>query len=267
MREADVKRPLRVMIVDDEALAREHIADRLAAEENVEVVGTAEDGDEAVEAIRRLQPDLVFLDVQMPGLTGVEVVETIGAANMPATIFTTAFDQYALKAFEVAAVDYLVKPFDDDRFSEAFRRARRSVELQDVERMTRRLFSLLDPQPLASEAPQKSPWLQRIPVEMRGQMRVVPVEKIDYITASGPYAELHVGQRTFAVRERMQDLEERLDPAAFMRVHRSVIVHLDRIDVLLRSSGGDYAVRLKDGTELSVSRTKRDALEARLGAS
>lgn len=267
MREADVKRPLRVMIVDDEALAREHIADRLAAEENVEVVGTAEDGDEAVEAIRRLQPDLVFLDVQMPGLTGVEVVETIGAANMPATIFTTAFDQYALKAFEVAAVDYLVKPFDDDRFSEAFRRARRSIELQDVERMTRRLFSLLDPQPLASEAPQKSPWLQRIPVEMRGQMRVVPVEKIDYITASGPYAELHVGQRTFAVRERMQDLEERLDPAAFMRVHRSVIVHLDRIDVLLRSSGGDYAVRLKDGTELSVSRTKRDALEARLGAS
>lgn len=267
MREADVKRPLRVMIVDDEALAREHIADRLAAEENVEVVGTAEDGDEAVEAIRRLQPDLVFLDVQMPGLTGVEVVETIGAANMPATIFTTAFDQYALKAFEVAAVDYLVKPFDDDRFSEAFRRARRSVELQDVERMTRRLFSLLDPQPLAPEALQKSPWLQRIPVEMRGQMRVVPVEKIDYITASGPYAELHVGQRTFAVRERMQDLEERLDPAAFMRVHRSVIVHLDRIDVLLRSSGGDYAVRLKDGTELSVSRTKRDALEARLGAS
>jgi two-component system LytT family response regulator len=239
-------RPLRVLIVDDEPLAREHIADRLAHEENVEIVGTAEDGDEAVEAIRNLHPDLVFLDVQMPGRTGVEVADAIGE-EMPATIFTTAFDQYALKAFELAAVDYLVKPFDDERFSDAFRRARRTIELEAL-------------------APKKSPWLQRIPVEMRGQTRFVHVDKIDFITASGPYAELHVGERTFAVRERMQDLEERLDPEVFMRVHRSVIVRLDRIDVLLRSAGGDYAVRLKDGTELSVSRARREALEEKLGA-
>ena len=261
------KRPIRVLIVDDEPLARQHIADRLAHEQNVEIVGESGDGDEAVDAIRRLSPDLVFLDVQMPGRTGVEVVETLLPEGMPATIFTTAFDQYALKAFDLAAIDYLVKPFDDERFSEAFRRARRTIELQEVESMTRRLLSLLDssqraPDPVVS---QKSPWLQRIPVEMRGQMRVVPVDKIDYITASGPYAELHVGQRTFTVRERMQDLEERLDPDVFMRVHRSVIVRLDRIVVLLRSAGGDYGVRLKDGTELSVSRARRDALERRLG--
>ena len=257
--------PLRVMIVDDEQLAREHIEDRLAHEEHVEIVGTADNGDDAVDSIRRLKPDLVFLDVQMPGRTGVEVVETLLPEGMPTVIFTTAFDQYALKAFELAAVDYLVKPFDDDRFSEAFRRARKSIELQDVERMTRRLLSMLEASQQQAAPPKKSTYLTRIPVEMRGQMRVVPVDRIDYITASGPYAELHVADRTFTVRERMQDLEERLDPEVFMRVHRSVIVRLDRIDVMLRSSGGDYAVRLKDGKELSVSRSRREALEARLG--
>jgi two-component system LytT family response regulator len=228
---------LRVFIADDEPLAREHIIDRLAHEEEVEVVGTADNGDDAISEIRRLDPDLVFLDVQMPGRSGMKVAEELGD-EMPRTIFVTAFDQYALKAFEVAAVDYLLKPFDDERFHEAFRRARKAIG--------------------------KSSWLQRIPVEMRGQMRVLPVSIIDYITASGPYAELHVEGRTFAVRERMQQLEERLDPDVFMRVHRSVIVRLDRIDVMLRSAGGDYAVRLKDGTELSVSRSRREALEERL---
>ena len=261
------KRALRVMIVDDEPLARDHIADRLAHEDNVEIVGIADNGNDAVESIRRLKPDLVFLDVQMPGRTGVEVVETLLPEGMPATIFTTAFDQYALKAFELAAVDYLMKPFDDERFSEAFRRARKAVELQEVEQMTRRLLSLLEtsrePEPPKRAAPTR--YLERIPVEMRGQMRVVPVEKIDYITADGPYAELHAGERTFTVRERMQDLEERLDPQHFLRVHRSAIVRLDRVDVLLRGSGGDYAVRLKDGTELSVSRARREALEQRMG--
>ena len=233
---------LRVLIVDDEPLAREHIEDRLGHEENVEIVGTADNGDDAVDAIVRLRPDVVFLDVQMPGRTGVEVIEAL--EEVPAVIFTTAFDRYALKAFDLAAVDYLVKPFDDDRFSEAFRRARKAVESRSLT--------------------EEKKWLQRIPVEMRGQMRVVPVDRIDYITASGPYAELHVGERTFTVRERMQDLEERLDPDVFMRVHRSAIVRLDRVDVMLRGSGGDYAVRLKDGTELSVSRAKRETLEERL---
>jgi two-component system LytT family response regulator len=235
-------RTLRVVIADDEPLARQRIEDLLAKEEHVEIAGIAADGDQAVEVIQASRPDLVFLDVQMPGRTGLEVVETIGAEEMPVTIFTTAFDQYALKAFEVAAVDYLVKPFDDERFEQAFRRARKAVELR----------------------PPRHDYLERIPVEMRGQLRVVPVSLIDYITASGPYAELHVGERTFAIRERMQSLEERLDPAVFLRIHRSVIVRLDRIETLLRGSGGDYAVRLKDGTELSVSRARREELEQRL---
>jgi two-component system, LytTR family, response regulator len=258
------ERALRVLIADDEPLARQHIADRLAHERNVEVAGTAADGLEAVEAIRTLKPDVVFLDVQMPGATGLDVVDTIGPEEMPATIFVTAFDRYALKAFDVAAVDYLVKPFDDERFSEAFRRARRAVEIGDVEQMNARLSALLQ----AEDAPAEThEYIDRITVEMRGQVRVVPVKHVDYITASGPYAELHVGGRTFAVRERMQTLAAQLDPTVFMRVHRSVIVRLDRIEAMLRSAGGDYAVRLKDGTELSVSRAHRDALEARLGVS
>lgn len=262
---------IRIAIIDDEPLARQHVADRLQHEEDVEIVGEAANGLAAIELIRSKRPDLVFLDVQMPGLDGLDVVDTIGPAEMPATIFTTAFDQYALKAFDRAAVDYLLKPFDDERFSQAFRRARKAIELKEVESLAGRLRSLLQEEG-AAEAPHahagehpKQQYLDRIPVESRGQLRVVPVSKIDYITASGPYAELHVGDRTYAVRERMQTLEEKLDPAVFLRVHRSVIVRLDRVEAMLRSPGGDYSVRLKDGTKLSVSRAKREELEARLG--
>jgi two-component system LytT family response regulator len=235
---------IHAVIVDDEILARQRIEDLLAKEEHIDLAGVATNGNEAVEVIRSLAPDLVFLDVQMPGLTGLQVAETLGDA-MPVTIFTTAYDQFAIQAFEVAATDYLVKPFDDERFAQALRRARVAIE-------ARRL------------AKPPSRYLERIPVESRGQVRVVHVSRIDYITASGPYAELHVGERVFAVRERMQALEEQLDPAQFFRIHRSAIVRVDRVDALLKGAGGDYAVRLKDGTELSVSRNKRDELEARL---
>jgi two-component system LytT family response regulator len=237
-------RTLRVVIVDDELLSRQRIEDLLAKEPNVEIAGIARDGNEAVQVIRDLRPDVVFLDVQMPGRTGVEVAEELGAEAMPATIFTTAYEHFALKAFDVAAIDYLVKPFDDERFAQALARARKAIETR--------------PAP-------KSQYLDRIPVESRGQIRVVPVALIDYITASGPYAELHIGDRTFAIREKMQTLEEKLDPAVFFRIHRSAIVRLDRIDTLLHAAGGDYAVRLKDGTELSVSRSRREELEERVG--
>jgi two-component system LytT family response regulator len=234
------ERMLRVLIVDDELLARQRIEDLLAKESHVEVVGFAANGNDAVERIRSLEPDLVFLDVQMPGRTGLQVAETFGEA-MPVTVFTTAYDQFAIQAFEVAATDYLVKPFDDDRFAQALKRARVAVDARRI-------------------APPISGYLERIPVESRGQVRVVHVSRIDYIGASGPYAELHVGERVFAVRERMQALEEQLDPAQFFRIHRSTIVRIDRIETLLRSPGGDYAVRLKDGRELSVSRNKWEEL-------
>jgi two-component system LytT family response regulator len=237
-------RELRVLIADDEMLARQRIEDLLAKEEGVAIVAQAANGNEAVERIRELHPDLVFLDVQMPGRSGVDVANELGPA-MPVTIFVTAFDQHAVKAFELEAVDYLVKPFDDERFVQALQRARRAVE---------------------SRGPSR-PYADRIAVELRGQIRAVPVERIDYITASGPYAELHVGERVFAVRERMQALEEKLDPQRFMRVHRSAIVRIDAVDAFLRHAGGDYGVRMKSGAELSVSRQKREELEEKLGVS
>lgn len=279
------QKTLRVLIVDDEALARQRVEDLLRHEENVEIVGTADNGDAAIAAIQKLKPDLVFLDVQMPGKTGIDVVHALGAEGMPATIFVTAFDHYALKAFDLAAIDYLVKPFDDERFEQAIARARRLIDLEKVSRMTEELISMLQQGgrvparaaagPVISESPvpltaatgdgARSGYLERIAVEMRGQVRVVPVEQIEYITASGPYAELHAGGRTHVIRERMQTLEGRLDPAKFFRIHRSVIVRLDQIDALLRDPGGDYAVRLKSGTQLSVSRNRIEQLERWMG--
>ncbi len=257
-------RLLRVLVIDDEALARQRLLDLLAGEAAVEVVGVAENGNAAVDAIRELAPDLVFLDIQMPGRTGLEVVREIGAANMPATIFCTAYDQYALKAFEVAAVDYLVKPFDDERFERAFGRARRAIELEEIGALSTRLKALLDgdgaPAPAAPAG-----HLERIAVESRGQVRVVSVDDIDAITASGPYVELHVGDKAWLVRERMQTLEERLDPARFARVHRSAIVRLDRIEALLREAGGDYTLRLKGGRQVPVSRSRVDSLQRWMG--
>ena len=261
--------PIRVLVVDDELLARERIMDLLAHEPGIEVVGTADNGIAAVDAIRGKSPDLVFLDVQMPGKTGLDVVREIGAERMPATIFVTAFDQYALRAFDLAALDYLVKPFDDERFEQAFRRARQLIELREMGKLREQLLAVLqhgsqEPAPSRPTA-DSSGYLERIAVEMRGKVRVVPVEQIDYITADGPYAELHTGDKTHLIRETMHTLEERLDPRHFVRIHRSAIVRLQLVDTLLRGAGGDYEVQLKSGLRLPVSRSRREELEKRLG--
>ncbi len=263
------ERKLRALIVDDEVLAQQRLEDLLADREEVEIIGMMDNGLDAIEAIRSLRPDLVFLDVQMPGLTGIDVVREIGPDEMPTTIFVTAYDDYALRAFDVSALDYLLKPFDDDRFEQAFARARRVINLQKVGELKDQLLALLQenekPAPTRNSRSEASPYLERIAVEMRGQIRVVPVEQIDYIESSGPYVELHVGENVFLVRERMQTLEERLDPDRFFRIHRSAIVRLDLVEALLHGAGGDYSVRLVTGKRLKVSRSRRDELAARLG--
>jgi two-component system LytT family response regulator len=272
---------LRILIVDDEALARQRLEDLLRHQENVEIVGFADNGEAAIHSIRSLKPDLVFLDVQMPGATGIDVIRTIGPHEMPATVFVTAYDQYALKAFDLAAIDYLVKPFDDERFEQAFARARRLIELEEVDRLSEQLLAVLQGgghagtglstalPPAPGTAPAtggaKPEYLERIAVETRGQVRVVPVGDIEYITASGPYAELHANGRAHVIRERMQMLEERLDPAKFFRIHRSAIVRLDQIETLLRDPGGDYGVKLRSGVQLSVSRNRVEQLERWMG--
>ena len=263
---------VRVLVVDDEPLARMRIEDVLAHVDGAEVVGAAANGIEAVEMIRSLRPDLVFLDVQMPGKTGVEVVREVGPDAMPATIFVTAFDQFAVQAFDVAAVDYLVKPFDDERLEAAFERARSRLALEGMGQLRENLLAVL-------QAPGNAPrttgpphlrtpeYLERIAVEMRGRVQSIPVDQIDYIVQSGPYAELHSGGRRHLVREAMQTLEERLDPRKFMRVHRSMIVRLELVEALHRGTGGDYEVQLRGGTRVRVSRSRREALERWLGVS
>jgi two-component system, LytTR family, response regulator len=277
---------LTALIIDDEPLARQELQFLLEDVGGTEILAQGTNGIEAVELIRSHKPDLVFLDVQMPRRTGLEVVRDIGPEHMPPTIFVTAYDRYALDAFDVAAVDYLVKPFDDERFEQAFQRARKTIGLTELGKLSERLRTVLNfvattPSAAAAAAPaaagaplaasgtlSDSPatgYLERIAVEMRGQVRVVPVATIEYIAASGPYAEIHVGERTYIIRERMQTLEERLDPADFFRIHRSVIVKLEQIETLLREAGGDYAVQLKCGARLSVSRNRVEPLEKWMG--
>ena len=263
---------LRVLIVDDEPLGRERIAALLRKERGVQIVGMIGDGASAVEAIRSLAPDLVFLDVQIPGMTGLEVARTIGAAAMPTTVFVTAYDRHAVAAFDLAAVDYLVKPFDDERFEQAFQRARRIARLEEASQLRDRLLAVLqetgDQRPGARTTAAEEPGarhLERIPVESRGKTRFIPVAEIDYILASGPYAELVVGDRKHLIREAMQNLEDQLDPTRFVRVHRSAIVQLDRVDALLKAPGGEYDVQLRNGVKIRVARSRREELEKRLG--
>lgn len=258
---------LRIFVVDDEPLGRQRVVELLTSAD-VEVVGTAADGVAAVNSIRELRPDIVFLDVQMPRMSGLDVVREIGSANMPVTVFVTAFDQYAIKAFDSSAVDYLVKPFRDDRFHEALSRAMEKAQSKTVLRLHEQLLSLLKSGEANLEpasTPPKPRYLDRIAVQMHGKVRVVRVSEIAYVTASGPYVDLHVGNQRFAIRESMQNLAEKLDPAVFVRIHRSTIVRLELIDALLRHEGSEYEVQLKSGLRLRVGRSRREDLEKRLG--
>ena len=259
---------IRTLIVDDEPLARERLRELLDHRPGVAVIGEAEDGLAAVEAIREQVPNLVFLDVQMPGLNGIDVIEEVGREQMPVTVFVTAYDQYAIKAFDLAAVDYLLKPFDDERFEQAFERARNRIADRDTDAISRRLLRMLqekDPSLLEDETAPDEPYLERIAVQGRGKARIVSVDDITHITADGSYAELHTADGTHVIRERMKALAARLDPADFVRVHRSAIVRLDEVELILRSGGGNYAVRLEDGTTVSVSRGRIEELQERLG--
>ena len=258
--------PLRVLVVDDEPPARERLTVVLDGQDGIEVVGSVGSGRAAVEAIRRDRPDLVLLDVQMPETGGLDVVREVGPGAMPAVVFVTAYDRYALQAFDLAAVDYLLKPFEDERLLQALDRVRERVRLQEAESLGRRLRTLLDAVEGGGTGPTApGDYLRRLAVDDRGGQRIVPVDRIDYVSASGPYAEVHVGERTFLVRERMHVLEGRLDPERFCRVHRSTIVNLDRVEAVRQSSRGGVAVLVRGGPTLRVSRSRREELERRLG--
>jgi two-component system LytT family response regulator len=262
-----MQKPVRVMIVDDEPLARAAIKLLLKGDAEVEVIAEAGSGVEAVKLIKQNAPDLLFLDIQMPGMNGFEVLEKINVESIPAIIFVTAFDQYALRAFEVHALDYLLKPFDDARFEKALRQARAQIEQREINRLSHKLFSLLeDREEQQWEAPRtaRSKYLTRLMIKSASRIFFLKVEEIDWIGAEDYYVRLHFGRKTHLLRETMNELEAKLDPEKFLRIHRSSIINLDRVKEMHAHFNGDYVVILRDGTELKLSRSRREQLQSLL---
>ena len=247
----------KVLIVDDERLSRRRVRRLLSLEPDCEVTSECGNGVEAVAAMRQTRPDIVFLDVQMPEMDGFEVARAV-ADTKPLVIFTSAYDEYALRAFEVQAFDYLLKPFDGRRFRESLQRARTRVECDRSGQLDRRPVNMPEPMQTARVAP------DRIAVRNNGRVVFVKLADIDWIEAADNYVCLHCGRETHVVRETMNELEARLDPAQFLRVHRSSIVNLDRVRELQPWFRGDYRIVLRDGTELTLTKNHREKLESRL---
>jgi two-component system LytT family response regulator len=255
---AVMTRKIRTVIVDDEPLARERIAMLLANEPDIEIVAQCRDGEEAIAAIRDHAPDLVFLDVQMPQMSGFDVIDAVGAGRMPLVIFVTAYDEHALRAFEVKALDYLLKPFDRERFADALERARKQIEREETGDLGRRLLALV------KDLRPSQPKPDRLVVKSAGRLFYLRMDEIDWIEAAGNYVRLHVGPTSHLLRETMNAIEGRLDPEKFFRIHRSRIVNMERIQEMQPWLNGEYAVLLRTGTRLTLSRGYREKLQERL---
>ncbi len=251
---------IRTILVDDEPLAREKLRSFLERETGFEIVEECRDGREALLAIEAERPQLVFLDVQMPELDGFEVLEHLETDSMPVVVFVTAYDQYALKAFEVHAVDYLLKPFDRERFQEAVARARGEVERQEVGDMRGQLAAMLED--LKSQRPA---YPERLVIKSSGRVVFLKVSDILWVDAAGNYVKLNTGTSSHQLRETMNGMEKRLDPEKFIRIHRSTIVNIDCIQEMQQQFHGDYVVILNGGQRLTLSRSFRDRLGDLLG--
>jgi two-component system LytT family response regulator len=245
---------IRTVIVDDEPWARTRIATLLSTEQDFEIVAACASGDEAINAVTTLAPHVVFLDVQMPGLDGFAVIDTVGVEAMPLVVFATAHDDYALKAFDAQALDYLLKPFDEDRFRRTVHRVRRELETRN--RPDKTLEQLM--QSLRGDRK----FLQRVTVQCAGRVTFLKTAEIDWLEASGNYVTLHVGRETYLLRDSLNALEGKLDPDQFVRLHRSAMVNIERIKELAPWARGEQAVILRDGTQLTIGRVFRARLMA-----
>ena len=246
----------RVLLVDDEAVARRRMRRYLSLDESVSIVGECADGTTAVNAIRSLRPDIVLLDVQMPELDGFEVLSALPPAEWPAVIFVTAFDRYALQAFDLHAIDYLLKPFTRDRFALAVTRAKDRIRRRTSDEA---LAALVDQLRTARDRP------SRVAVRHRNRIVVVDWADVDWIEAADNYVRLHVGRTEHLLRITLAALEKELDERQFVRIHRSSMVQVDRIKELVPETHGDFTLRLRDGAELTMTRTFRERVERTLG--
>ncbi|HVX39240.1 MAG TPA: LytTR family DNA-binding domain-containing protein [Gemmatimonadaceae bacterium] len=247
---------IRVLVVDDEELGRDRLQSLLEQQPDVQLVGVCADGPSALEAIEREHPDLVFLDVQMPGMDGFEVIENIDPAKLPAVVFVTAHDGHAIRAFEIHALDFLLKPFDQTRFEKALDRARGQVARRAGPVIDPRLMSLLE------ELREERKYSDRMIVKSGGRVFFLRTDDIDWVEASGNYVRIHTKNEAHLLRESMKNMEAKLDPKVFVRIHRSAIVNIDRIKELEPWFHGEYIVIMRDGTRLTASRVFSDRLSA-----
>ncbi|QRN95245.1 response regulator transcription factor [Archangium violaceum] len=256
---------IRAVLADDEPLARARLRALLAQAPDVQLVAECADGVEALEVLRRERPDIVFLDVQMPERDGFGVLEAL-EPPMPLVIFVTAYQEHAVRAFEASAVDYLLKPFDRERFARTLARVRERLRQSPPSTLPPELSMLLQrlSHPASPETP-AAPWLERLVVKTARETLLVRVEDVDWLEAAGNYVTVHVGREEYLVRETLEGLEAQLPTRSFARVHRSTIVNLDRIRSIRPTPGGDHRLVLRDGHELTLSRTFRARLEERLG--
>jgi len=247
------------LLVDDEPLARAMLREMLSDDPYVEIVGECVNGGEAVEAINATVPDLVFLDVQMPEVGGFEVLEALDKDQIPHVIFVTAYDQYAVRAFEVHALDYLLKPFDRERFDLSWQRAKAQILQERDGGVDQRILALLE------EMKAGSKYLERLVIKAAGRIYFLETNDIDWIEAEGNYVSVHEGKKSHLLRETISSLESQLDPKKFLRIHRSSIVRIDRIRELQPWFHGEFRVVLQNGMQLTLSRNYRDKLQEALG--
>jgi two-component system LytT family response regulator len=253
------RRRIRVLVVDDEPLAREKIRTMVRDDPEVEIVGECVNGGEAVAAVQELKPDLLLLDVQMPEVDGFAVLDALKAERMPLVIFVTAYDHYAVHAFEVHALDYLLKPFDRERFEAAMLRAKAQIRRERDGSLDERILALL------KQIEAESKHLERLVIKTGGRVFFLATEEVDWIEAEGNYVSVHTAKKSYLLRETISSLETQLDPKKFIRIHRSTIVNISRIRELQSWSHGEYHVILYNGKELTLSRNYRENLQGVLG--
>jgi two-component system LytT family response regulator len=262
MTDAAERAPLRVLVVDDEPLAREKIRGMADLDSDLRVIGECANGAEAIEAIQNLKPDLILLDVQMPEVGGFAVLEALKDESLPPVIFITAYDHYAVRAFEVHALDYLLKPFDRERFQAAMERAKRQIRRESSNGIDERIIALLE------QLKEPARYSERLVVKTGGRVFFLNTDEIDWIEAEGNYVNIHTGaKKSYLLRETISSLEAQLDPKEFVRIHRSAIVNINRIKELQPWSHGEYHIILHDGTRLTLSRSYREKLQSALGNS